>query len=420
MKTLFYTVFWTAIIAGIDRLLSLHGYLLAVFLFLRLLRQQFAEAKLRKWVESGSKPPLPSLPANMEEIAYRIHKQREQSRKRKKRLQRFLAQYRELVESVPEAAIVIDQYTRIIGFNRHAQQLLNIDRRLDSSTQIDFIVRCEGISSFWEQMKTRETLIVRLISNDDIRLEFTRASMQDGSTLLVARNITEFLRLDSKRKAFIDNASHELKTPLTVIRGFLEVMRGQEDLPHRWAMPVEEMYKHAERMHLLTHDMLKLASLENPDNKLNFSSVHLRSLLEDIAETAAAAHPDAADVRVIGTADTLSIDADAGILHSMIANLVTNAQLHAQSEKPIEISAAEVMDGADICVRDFGIGISPADCARITERFYRVDKNRRNSKGSGLGLAIVKHGAEAHGGTLEITSELGEGSTFILHLPKSR
>lgn len=402
-----------------EGLFSLHGRLLVVVLFLLLGLRFYRERQLLQWVRRGMKNPLPSLPEPLDELVSRVARQREQARKRKRRLQNYLKSFRELTEAVPDIALIADKQGRLVGFNRHAQTVFRLNRRLDMGNLIDYVVRVEGVESFWTAMQGRSTLTVRLLSDDQSRYEFLRLPLQQGNTLLIARDITELMTLDSKRKAFIDNASHELKTPLTVIMGFLEVMQHQQDIPERWLMPVQEMYRHADKMNTLIQDMLRLARLESDDNGLQETNIDVSALVHELVMQMNQQYPKSVGVQA-GELVPMMIRADANVLSSIIGNLLQNALLHAGSRHPVLIRTSVSNAWIEIIVQDDGVGIPVMHLNRITERFYRVDKSRRNAKGTGLGLAIVKHGIENHGGELSIISEEGYGATFTVKLPRSR
>lgn len=135
-------------------------------------------------------------------------------------------------------ALIIDQQGRLLGFNRKAQEILGLDRRLDIGNKIDFMLRGEGAEGFWERMQSADSVLLRLLSESNYVLEFVQLSFQKGEVLLLARDVSKYYQEQARRKAFVENASHELRTPLTVSCGFLEIMQHQEDIPEKWQMPL--------------------------------------------------------------------------------------------------------------------------------------------------------------------------------------
>lgn len=403
----------------LDISLSLHGFFIifTIISFLIYIQQQFK--RLLNWMQKGSKGYPPDLPSPLDELTRLIWQQKVQSKKRKKRVQRFLASFRDLAESVPDAAFVVDDSGYLLNFNRQAQAIFRLDKRQDLGRQIDHIIRSEGQTSIWSTLQDNQSLVIPLVTHEEAHLEFQRIPLQQGNVLLIVRDVTEILNLEARRKAFIDNASHELKTPITVIRGFLEVMRNDKNLPPNWTMPIEEMYKHSEYMRELVEDMLRLAMLEMPETELNETNIIVKSFIDELVAAVNRDYPDTVGV-VSGYIEPLTIRADDSVLRTVLRNLLQNALLHSQSKQHIEINVAQTEEALVLSVSDDGVGIAPSHLSRITERFYRVDKNRMTAKGSGLGLSIVKHGVEAHGGELDIHSVLGEGTTFSLKLPLTR
>ena len=396
----------------------LFAWVLVFFLLFFLFYTYRQQERLLKWVSGGCKCPPPKLDYPLSACVRLIFRQRERSRKHKRRLRRLLSLFRELVNAVPDAAFIIDKYGCLINFNRRAQEMLGLDRRLDVGAPIDYLIRGEGVASFWREMQGNSRFLLRLISSDNCWLEFSKVMLAKDNALLISRDVTRVINLDLKRKAFIDNASHELKTPITVLRGFLEVF-ARNDLPPKLRRPLREMEKHAERMDLLVEDMLCLARLENTGTLIHETEIALMPFLDEVVTSVNSQYPDSVGA-VIGYGEALTVVADATILRSMIGNLLGNGLSHGDSRHPVEVNAARTEQFLVIVVSDDGIGIAPDHIDRITERFYRVDENRAQVKGSGLGLAIVKHGVEAHGGTLTIESQIGVGSNFTLNLPLAR
>ncbi len=239
----------------------------------------------------------------------------------------------------------------------------------------------------------------------------------DGSVLLVLRDVTEARRLDAVRRDFVANASHELKTPVASIRAAAETLRdGAIDDPPAAHRFTEQLEKDAMRLSRIVSDLLDLSRLET-GSELG-ERVRVDALVADEverleddaseAEVAVSVHADGVPT-VLGSARDLAL---------LVRNLVDNAIRYTPGGGRVDVSVT--VDGSDVVllVRDTGIGIPRRDLPRVFERFYRVDRARsRETGGTGLGLAIVKHVAENHGGSVTVESELGRGSTFEVRLP---
>jgi two-component system phosphate regulon sensor histidine kinase PhoR len=250
-------------------------------------------------------------------------------------------------------------------------------------------------------------------------LALTTAALADRrGAVVVARDITAFLRLAEMRRDFVANVSHELKSPLAAIRGYAETLAdGALDDPPAARRFTARILEQCRRLQALLEDLLTLSRLEGAEGASERQRVELGDLARRGVELlAGAAAERRVELAVEGDAVTVHGDADA--LERMVLNLLDNALKYNRPGGAVRVRVAGGDREALLEVRDTGIGI-PADALpRIFERFYRVDKGRsRDEGGTGLGLAIVKHVAQQHGGRVEVESALGEGSAFRVRLP---
>jgi len=222
------------------------------------------------------------------------------------------------------------------------------------------------------------------------------------------------------RKDFVANASHELRSPLTVISGYLDALVDEPGLDAGWREPVREMRRQSERMRGIVQDLLELSRLEAQGGEAEHAPVDVGGMLALIRKEVLArpAHPAVVELRL--DSDDLLLGSETE-LHSIFANLVSNAVKYTPEEGRVDIRWWTDARGGHVEVRDTGIGIAAEHLPRLTERFYRVDAGRsRKLGGSGLGLAIVKHALQRHGGRLDVQSVEGKGSTFSCHFPPAR
>jgi two-component system phosphate regulon sensor histidine kinase PhoR len=239
--------------------------------------------------------------------------------------------------------------------------------------------------------------------------------------LLMARDITDLEAVARMRRDFIASASHELKTPLTVISGFLETLREQDvDAPSRRRF-IELMSGQAASMQRLVGDLMTLSALESEGNPLHEESFAVAPLLDGLVTEARALSQGAHTIAVESSQDAVLLGSREEIA-SAFGNLVSNAVRYTPAGGTIELSWRLDPDGNGVfAVRDTGIGIAAEHVPRLTERFYRVDRSRsRATGGTGLGLAIVKHVLLRHRAELVIESELDKGSTFAVRWPAAR
>jgi len=249
--------------------------------------------------------------------------------------------------------------------------------------------------------------------------EINAAPLPSGGALAVLHDVTRVEAAEKSRREFIANVSHELRTPLTSIQGYVEtLMEEPEPKGETRREFLGVILKNATRMNRLTEDLLALASVESPDNKLAMQPMRASALVHDAIESLGGMVVDAKVKLESGGAPEAVVTADPDAMNQIFGNLIENALKYARDGKKIRIGARVAEDGVEFSVQDFGPGIASEHLDRIFERFYRVDKARsRDSGGTGLGLAIVKHLVQAQGGRLWAESELGAGTTFRFTLP---
>jgi two-component system phosphate regulon sensor histidine kinase PhoR len=237
--------------------------------------------------------------------------------------------------------------------------------------------------------------------------------------VLVARDVTPFVRLTEVRRDFVANVSHELKTPLAAIRGMAETLRdgalGDAETAHRF---VGRILEQCARLQALLEDLLTLSRLESPLGATEPEPVDLAGLARLASEVIGPAAAERGVVVEVSTAEPVTIPGDADALERLLLNLLDNAVKYNGAGGTVWLAIRRDGDQVVVEVRDTGIGIPAEHLPRIFERFYRVDRARsREGGGTGLGLAIVKHVAQLHGGRVEVESEPGKGSTFRVLLP---
>ena len=239
--------------------------------------------------------------------------------------------------------------------------------------------------------------------------------------LIVLNDVTRLRRLENMRKDFAANVSHEIKTPLTAIKGFVETLKtGALDRPEEAAKFLEIIEKHTNRLNAIIDDLMKLSLIEQKTDKKEIL-LEIRFLLP-ILQSARQLCQSMADEKAIQIMliceETLSINLNAALIEQAFVNLLDNAVKYSGPGGSIEIKAKKTDAGVTVSFQDHGIGIAPEHLPRLFERFYRADPSRsRKLGGTGLGLAIVKHIVNAHGGRMTVESALGKGSEFIVHIP---
>jgi two-component system phosphate regulon sensor histidine kinase PhoR len=271
---------------------------------------------------------------------------------------------------------------------------------------------------------TREEDLTIDISSMSFQVYISQLSNQHDQKLLllVLNDITELMRLERIRRDFVANVSHELKTPITSIKGFTETLLYGIDshdtqLQQRFLKIINTQ---TGRLEAIIDDLLTLSKLEQTGGRqANFTEVDLKEIIDDAVEVCQGKHSDQDRAVHVKTSGGYTLRGNAQLLEQALVNLVDNAMKYSDADKPITISCIEEEQQVRLSVADKGYGIPERDIDRIFERFYRIDKGRSREKGgTGLGLSIVKHIASQHGGSVSVSSVEGEGSVFTLMLPK--
>ena len=348
---------------------------------------------------------------------------------------------RAILDELPDPLIVLDGTGRILFLNKAAQALAgqqaigkHVATMLRSAalvTAIDEVLKGGPAHSIEYALPVPvERNYTAFIT--PIEAEATKGgpvmsqAMRRRSRLVLAalRDVTEARRVEDMRVDFVAFASHELKTPLASLSGFIDTLRGHaKGDPVAQERFLEIMAEQADRMRRLIDDLLSLSRIELREHVRPGGLVDLRGVVSDVVDGLAhLAEQTNMTIDVSAPADLPSIRGDRDELGQVVQNLADNALRYGRSGKRVEITLASDMRGGKpmvrLSVRDFGSGISREHLPRLTERFYRVDEAASRAKGgTGLGLAIVKHIVNRHEGVLTIDSELGAGSTFTVLIP---
>jgi two-component system phosphate regulon sensor histidine kinase PhoR len=263
------------------------------------------------------------------------------------------------------------------------------------------------------------TLGTKTIEVNVVPIKNEKIACQD--ILIVLNDITEIKRLETVRKEFVANVSHELKTPVASISGFAETLLDEAgENPENVAEFTRIIYDESQRLSRLISRLLELSKLESDETKLNIEPININQLLRETVEIMRKTSKlRNIDILFDEQENIPIVNSDGDLINQIIMNFLDNAVKYSADESQIEVKLEELRDQVKISVKDYGIGIPEKEIPRIFERFFRVDKDRsRKTGGSGLGLSIVKHLAENLGGQVAVESKEGQGSTFSLSLPK--
>ncbi len=329
-----------------------------------------------------------------------------------------------ILESLVEGVIAVDVGMQVTYTNHRAMKLIN--QHIDSFIGKPFSVvqqeRCNTLLQQCQQEKKPLTDTLEIYrEGKKLYLDIVAAPKQDNAgAILVLQDKTAHYKIFEMRRDFIANASHELKTPITIIRGFAEALHDNPELPTEIQREVtSKIVRNCNRMAALIKDLLTLADIENiPSSRL--STFDLYELTERCQSMLTEVFPEA-EVTIDKRKEEVELFADMDLFELAMMNLIENAAKYSNRPAQIKVILDETEEGVIIQVADKGIGIPLADQEHIFDRFYTVDKaHSQKMGGSGLGLSIVKTIIEKHFGTITLQSELGKGSIFTIRLPKQK
>jgi two-component system phosphate regulon sensor histidine kinase PhoR len=373
--------------------------------------------------------PLPTPEVDeLAQLASAVHTLREQLVERGLTIGRQDTEQEAVLDSMIEGVLAIDARQRVVGINRAAADLLGLDLDAVVGRPMQDLIRNPDLRRFaLRAIDCREPVEDDIVlpgpRDRTIRVRGTalRDVSGEGGAVIVLNDVTDLKRLETVRRDFVANVSHELKTPVASIKGFVEtLLDGAADDPEDCRRFLGIIARQADRLEAIIEDLLALSRIEQSEGAgaLPVERTPIAAVLQTAANDCL---PRATDRRIM-----LEVDCDpavdglvnAPLLEQAVINLVDNAIHAREAGGTIRVAAARDDEWLRISVHDEGCGIAPEHLPRLFERFYRVDKGRsRVQGGTGLGLSIVKHIVQAHQGTVSVASTPGAGSTFTLRLP---
>lgn len=366
---------------------------------------------LSGWLDRPDSEKLPDGWGAWTDIFSRLYKLRRDDERNRAELSEWLARFRQAMSLLPDGVAIMDDVLFLEWCNPAAERHLGLNNSRDKGMRVTNLIRSPDFIDYIILGRYEQPLTLSL---RDRKLIVQIIPFENRRQILVTHDATEAERIEMMRRDFIANASHELRTPLTVINGFLEIAYSQPDLAQETRIShLKLMIEQGQRMQNLVEDMLTLTRLESIDYPLRAEPVNIPNLLEQILQEARALSGGRHAISL--SVDGPDVQGSSDELRSAFSNLVSNAVRYTPEGGHIDIAWKNGETGPEFSVRDDGIGISAEHIARLTERFYRVDKSRsRETQGTGLGLAIVKHVLLRHGAALAIESEPEKGSTFTV------
>ncbi len=411
---------WLGLVVVVVGLLLGHVTLLLLLYLLGYLGWYFYNLKrLESWLRKGKKSDPPQAGGLWGEMFNGIYRLQQRSRKRNKRLVKFLNRFRETTSALPYGVIVLRQQGDIEWWNDAAQSLLDLKYPQDVGQRMGNLIRHPRFNAYIRGEIDQRDVVIPSPLDDQVMLNIRIIPYGKDQRLVTIRDVTLIQQVEQMRRDFVANISHELRTPLTVLSGYVENLLEQTPDEATLQHALKLMSQQTRRMQHLTEDLMLLSSLENNGGTVKQEVVNVAQMLASLREEAIVLSGDKQHNIELQVDDKVQLRGNPKELDSVFTNLVVNAINYTPAKGRITIRWYGDETGAHFEVEDTGIGIASHHIARLTERFYRVDVARsRATGGSGLGLAIVKHAMQQNQGKLHIESELGRGSRFICDFPR--
>jgi two-component system phosphate regulon sensor histidine kinase PhoR len=383
--------------------------------------KQFASGQLELRIPIRESGELADLARAMNEMARQLSDRIATITRQRNESEAILA-------SMVEGVLAVDSTGHVVRANKAAVSLLDVDNEDIRGRSIEEVVRNPQIQDFIKQiLDGKEPAETDIFLQADGRRYFQlhgarlAAGQTETGAVIVLNDMTRMRRLESVRRDFVANVSHELKTPITSIKGFVEtLLEGAPKDPEQSRRFLEIIAKHSDRLNAIIEDLLSLSRLEaeSEQRKISFEKKFLKPVIDSAVELSKVKAEDKKVMINVSCPNSLEARINAPLLEQAVLNLIDNAIKYSDSGSTVAITAESKDDEIAISVTDHGCGIEKKHLSRLFERFYVVDKGRsRKLGGTGLGLAIVKHICQVHGGYVTADSSPGRGSTFIIHLP---
>ena len=382
--------------------------------------QSYWAHKLNIWLNTNNINDIPEGYGVWSEIFSKLYKSSRLEDKSKKELNLTLEQFIAAAEAMLDGVIAINQNNEILWCNKPAQSMLKISLKKNYKQPINYVFRNTAFSDHLETGEYDETVKI-LDQGTRKTIEIKVTPFRNNMRLITARDISQLISNEKIRKEFVSNFSHELKTPLTVIVGFLETLESNKSKIDKETLQIFSiMSNQALRMKKLLDDLLLLSNVESNQLQNRDEKIDVYSLFKKIKNEIALIDKKEHQIN-FSINKKINLKGSAIEVESAFTNLITNAIRYSEANKEIRVTWNIEAMQPTFTVKDSGIGISKTHLSRITERFYRIDSDRsRDTGGTGLGLSIVKNVITQHNGRLEIKSNLNQGSTFKLIFPKER
>ncbi len=421
-RELWFLLFYCALAAAAGYLFDLSVLFISVVLFSYIIFTFKNISRLHQWLLKREQTQLPDSKGYWGEIFHQLYIMEKTINKNKDALNKTIRRFQEATSALPDAMIILNKDKHIDWSNKAAESLVGIRYPQDANQAISNLFRNPAFMRYLNKKDYSRELHIASPEHPAKKLSVQIIPYVKKQLLIICRDISHINKLEEMRSNFVANASHELRSPITVISGYLETIKDNPPTdPEKLTKITKTMYNQSKRMERLVSDLLSLSKLETRPTDQHDNVVEIAALLTAIKESATLLSGDKQQQITLDIKSDTNLRGNYEELYSLFSNLVNNAVRYTPDKGEILISW-EVTDGQGLfSVKDTGTGIPQQHIPHLTERFYRVNVDRsRATGGTGLGLAIVKHILERHDGRLNIVSELNVGSTFSCIFPETR
>jgi two-component system phosphate regulon sensor histidine kinase PhoR len=420
------TMFLVAGIAGVigrSLLGEIAGWLIAFsILAYSLLSAYINQERLDVFAKGAGVSSLSGFGAAWSEIFFRLQRIITGLRTDIEQIERQHKRFIEAFQASPNGIVMLDDQDQIEWCNAIAEQFLGLQFKRDALQRIHYIVRKPEFVEYMMSRQYEEPVVLeKMGSPSSLILRLQVFPFSENRRLILIQDITDLSKAEAMRRDFVANVSHEMRTPLTVMMGFLETVQTLELPSEQKAQYLDMMMDQGKRMKNLVEDLLTLANLEANTQPAPMNSISMSYLMSLIKNDAYALSQGKHSLNFDLKTPCNLLGEEREVL-SAFSNLVSNAIRYTPNVGSVSVTwSVNAAGEGEFSVTDTGPGISPEHIPRLTERFYRIDRSRsRETGGTGLGLAIVKHVANRHQANLVIESTPGRGSTFTLRFPPAR
>lgn len=359
-------------------------------------------------------------------VAEAVNKMGEQLQKNTRKIIRQAREEKAILKSMREGVIAVSSNMNLIKINKSALSLLStfapeekvpVTDVIRNPIIIDFIEKIIKTKAFDQKDIVLYDSVEKLINIKGTPL--VNENQELRGAVIVMNDVTRIRRLETMRKDFVANVSHEIRTPIAAIQGATETLdEGAIEDTHDARFFVNMIKKNCRRLSNLIEDILALSKLEAGKRTQAFEQSSILEVIESAVCSCEAAAKKKSNLIHVSCSEDLQWSLNSSLVHQALVNLISNSIKYSEGESSIYVSAEVAEHRLILKVKDEGFGIAPIEQERIFERFYRIDKSHSSKiEGTGLGLAIVKHIVASHNGTIDLESKLGEGSIFTIKLP---